>query len=201
MNTDNVVIVLVLGLFFLAISYYLYSRIGQLERKTGLMENILLDLKVTTEQALISAIEPQVYRTTRISNNSEETEQNESEENDENDNEETRNLELNNTPKPRSSQQTVTVERDKSSSSSINYEGMTYKELVQLAKNRGISGTRNLSKAQVIDLIRRHISSDSDVVSFDEQTSEGTNLTDLLSAQPANGAKLEDADVDTSLVQ
>jgi hypothetical protein len=44
MVSDGVVIGIVLGLIFAAVSYYLYSRIGQLERKVGLMENILLDL-------------------------------------------------------------------------------------------------------------------------------------------------------------
>ena len=57
MVSDGVLIGVVLGLIFAAVSYYLYSRIGQLERKVGLMENILLDLKVTTEQVLMTATE------------------------------------------------------------------------------------------------------------------------------------------------
>jgi len=40
----GIVFFLILG----AVSYYFYSRVSQLERKVGLMENILFDLKVTT---------------------------------------------------------------------------------------------------------------------------------------------------------
>ena len=192
------VTVLVLGLIFVAVSYYLYSRTSQLERKVGLMENILLDLKVTTEQALMSATDPQMYKNTSMTENKEDTDN--EEEDDNNNHEESRNVEVNTTPKPRSSQQPVTVEREKSTTNT-NYEAMTYKELVQLAKNKGISGTRNLSKAQVIDMIRRHVSGDVSLTTFDEDASEGTNLTELLSAQPANGTKLDELDIDTSLVQ
>jgi len=56
--SDAVVIGIVLGLVFAAVSYYLYSRMTQLERKVGLMENILLDLKITTEQTLLATEEP-----------------------------------------------------------------------------------------------------------------------------------------------
>lgn len=55
--SDAVVIGVVLGLIFAAVSYYIYSRTTQIERKVGLIENILLDLKVTTEQALLNATE------------------------------------------------------------------------------------------------------------------------------------------------
>jgi hypothetical protein len=73
---------------------------------------------------------------------------------------------------------------------------MTYKELVQLAKQKNISGTRNLSKSQVIDMIRRHDSGDSS----EEQQEEGTDLTELLSAQPDNGgAALNDLEIDNTL--
>lgn len=50
--TDALVIGIVLTLVFAAVGYYLYSRTIQLEKKVGLMETILLDLKVQTEQAL-----------------------------------------------------------------------------------------------------------------------------------------------------
>jgi hypothetical protein len=55
--SDAMVLGVVLGLVFAAVSYYLYSMIGQLTRKVNVMENILLDLKVTTEQTLLSATE------------------------------------------------------------------------------------------------------------------------------------------------
>ena len=188
MPSDGVVIGIVLGLVFAAVSYYLYSRIGQLERKVGLMENILLDLKVTTEQALISATEPEQVQQRNVFVPTPMTE----EESQPTEDERTVNVEKpSRTPV---SKQRVQVER---SSVGANYEAMTYKELVQVAKQKNISGTRNLSKSQVIDMIRRHDSGD-----VSEQVEEGTDLTELLSAAPeAGGAALDDLEVDSSLGQ
>jgi len=200
MISDGVVIGVVLGLIFAAVSYYLYSRIGQLERKVSLMENILLDLKVTTEQTLMSVTEP--------------SEQQQHQQQDKNEyvplsedvnHEESRDVNVEPVHKVRSSSSNqVTVEREKSSVS-VNYEAMTYKEIVQLCKSKGVSGIRNLSKAQIIDMLKRHDSGDSEssnTVSFGEESSEGTNLVELLSAQPTTqGAALDDSEIDSSLVQ
>ena len=188
MLSDVVIIGIVLGLIFAAVSYYLYSRVGQLERKVGLMENILLDLKVTTEQALISATEPEnmqpLPRNEFVSTSPpEEVEVSE----------EMREVNIEKSTRSTSTKQRVQVDR---SSVSVNFEAMTYKELVQLAKQKNISGTRNLSKSQVIDMIRRHDSGDSS----EEQQEEGTDLTELLSAQPENGgASLNDLEIDNTL--
>ena len=190
MVSDSVVIGIVLGLIFAAVSYYLYSRIGQLERKVGLMENILLDLKVTTEQALITATEaeqPQPFiRNEFVPMTLSEEEPPE----------EMREVNVEKPTRSNSTKQRVQVER---SSVGVNYEAMTYKELVQVAKQKNISGIRNLSKSQVIDMIRRHDSGDSPVEVIHE---EGTDLTELLSAQPeSGGASLDDLDIDNSLGQ
>jgi len=182
MVSDGVLIGIVLGLIFAAVSYYLYSRIMQHERKVGLMENILLDLKVTTEQALMTATEP------------EQTMKNENDNDSVSDlMEETRDVKVDTTPQPRTQQTKVSVER---TSVSVNYESMTYKELVQHAKQKGVSGTRNLSKAQVIDMLRRH---DSGEPETNELKSD--DLTELLSAdQNGGGTSLDDLEVDNSLV-
>lgn len=187
MPSDGVVIGIVLGLVFAAVSYYLYSRICQLERKVGLMENILLDLKVTTEQALISATEPEHSHSNFVpaALSEEESGPKEGE----------REVNVEKSTRSNSSKQHVQVER---SSVSANYEAMTYKELVQVAKQKNITGTRNLSKSQVIDMIRRHDSGD-----VSEQVDEGTDLTELLSVQQSSdaAAPLDDGEVDNSLGQ
>jgi|UniRef100_A0A6C0HFG8 hypothetical protein len=202
MVTDSVVIGIVLGLIFAAVSYYLFSRIGQLEHKIGLMENILLDLKVTTEQTIMSMTEPQ---TSHFS--SEESKESEIH----NSHDDSRDVILESKKESRSSSsgQQVSVERESSQQKvSVNYESMTYKELVQLAKNKNISGTRNLSKSQVIDLIRRHDSGDATestmvVDEINHQVSnEGTNVVELLAAQPSSaGTPLDSSEIDSSLVQ
>ena len=187
MVSDGVLIGIVLGLIFAAVSYYLYSRIGQLERKVGLMENILLDLKVTTEQVLMSSTEMPSGLTS-----SEPVPESDSESDDE----ESKNVVVEANQRQKPSQNKVKVER---SSVSVNYESMTYKELVQYAKQKGVSGTRNLSKAQVIDMLRRHDSGD---IQEDDAVSKSEDLAELLSAdQNSGGTSLDDLEVDNSLVQ
>lgn len=56
--TDATVVGITLLMLLGAVGYYLYHRIDMLDRKIGLMENILLDLKVATEQTLLSSSEP-----------------------------------------------------------------------------------------------------------------------------------------------
>ncbi len=52
--SDAVVIGTVLTLVFTAVAYYLYSRITQVESKVGLLESILLNLKMATEATLLA---------------------------------------------------------------------------------------------------------------------------------------------------
>jgi hypothetical protein len=183
--SDGVVIGVVLGLIFAAVSYYLYSRIGQLERKVGVMENILLDLKITTEQTLLSATEP--AESAEPHDHSSHTGQYQSFEDearsfptpvDDADNQdaetsppaiastslsspspspqrpvETREMFVSEVPRARVPSSTVQVEREKVPIQ-VNYEAMTYKELRVLAQQKGVSGLRTMSKAQVIDALK-----------------------------------------------
>jgi hypothetical protein len=171
--SDGVVIGVVLGLIFAAVSYYLYSRVGQLERKVGVMENILLDLKVTTEQTLLSATEPpEPYNHSDQYARENEDEirsfPTPAEEGETHDAEvrppspsprppspqrsvETREMFVSEVPRARAPSSTVQVEREKVQ---VNYEAMTYKELRALAQQKGVSGLRTMSKAQVIDALK-----------------------------------------------
>ena len=184
--SDAVVIGVVLGLVFAAVNYYLFTRVSQLERKVGLMENILLDLKVTTEQTLLSATEPHEHdnpptadlntyrhvvqqtvqeddetigasqKTVQIRpfEDAEESAVQEKEQGQESQGGESRELFVESVPRARTPQQPVQVERD-APAVSVNYEAMTYKELVNYAKQKGLTGLRNLSKKEVIDVLRR----------------------------------------------
>jgi hypothetical protein len=188
--SDAVVIGLVLTLVFAAVSYYLYSQIGQLTHKVGLMENILLDLKVTTEQAVLSSSEP-----LEMSNRNHET----SHEHFQSGGSFTE--PVNSTipeasgsftsageardilveSRSRSEQQgsgTIQVERADSSSPStdtpslsVNYEAMTYKELLVIARQKSIHGTRTMTKAQLIDAIRGSVSGSTDTIKKEETSS------------------------------
>lgn len=58
--SDAVVIGTVLTLVFAAVSYYLYSRLQQAENKLGLMESILLNLKMNVESSLLTGTQDEV---------------------------------------------------------------------------------------------------------------------------------------------
>jgi hypothetical protein len=50
--SDSITIGILLTLIFAAVSFYLYSRISQNEKRLGLLENLLLSLKMETEASL-----------------------------------------------------------------------------------------------------------------------------------------------------
>lgn len=49
---DSLTVGIVLALIFGAVCFYLYSRLGQNEKRVGLLENLLLTLKMSTEASL-----------------------------------------------------------------------------------------------------------------------------------------------------
>jgi hypothetical protein len=160
--SDGVVIGIVLGLIFAAVSYYLFTRQTQLERKVGLMENILLDLRVTTEQALVSATEPEQHDDHDHQEHQEHQEH--KQKSSDADAEVTYTeykpiTEVDHPSSPKETQSTpleTLISRSEKEQTTVsnNYEAMTYKELTHLARQKGISGLRNMSKAQVIDALR-----------------------------------------------
>lgn len=207
--SDAVVIGLVLGLVFAAVSYYLFSRMSQLERKVSFMETILLELKVTTEQTLLSATEPPeavaaptasdlesyqnvIEQTTRSNSEQRYSDDKiirpfESVQEDDTD---SRELVVEATPRARTPQQTVQVERESSRQSvTENFEAMTYKELQAYARERNISGLRNLSKKEVIDIIRRRISGGG----TSSPVTTTPDVTDLSSWKQASSAQESDS--------
>ena len=192
--SDGVVIGVVLGLVFTAVCYYLYNRQAQLERKVGLMENILLDLKVTTEQTLLSATEPREheqnsdevvsYREAAPTRPAPVSEFGE-----------TREIAVEQPSRVRTPPASVQVEREEEQQASVqgsasgSYDDMTYKQLQQLAKQRGISGLRNVSKAQVIEALTKYDNGGGTgapvpLTSWKEEEGEmGTSIEALTSAQ------------------
>lgn len=228
--SDAVVIGIVLGLVFAAVSYYLYSRMTQLERKVGLMENILLDLKVTTEQTLMavdcggssnmnsgpSFEEMNAYHNAMMNNENQESslDNDDSEElKSSNDSGDVRDVFLEQTSRGRTPSPNIQLERDTNEKPNVtvNYEAMTYKELTALGKQYGISGLRNLSKAQVIDALKRRdgtatTSKQTELSSWTTNTvnftdAETTELEAVQEKSLDNVAPLDEEDIDTTLVQ
>ena len=194
--SDGVVIGVVLGLVFTAVCYYLYNRQAQLERKVGLMENILLDLKVTTEQTLLSATEPREYE--QISDEAmtyrEAAPTRPAPTRPAPESGETREIAVEQPSRVRTPPASVQVEREEEQQSSVqgsasgSYDDMTYKQLQQLAKQRGISGLRNVSKAQVMEALTKYDNGGGTgapvpLTSWKEEGEMGTSIESLTSAQ------------------
>lgn len=194
--TDATVVGITLLMLLGAVGYYLYHRIDMLDRKIGLMENILLDLKVATEQTLLSSSEPPERdsgpRMGLYSELSESYEQQHhfrpptprgEEEVFPASNEGAREVFLDATSRTRTPPQSVQVARETTNQPpvSVNYESMTYKELTALAKQRGLSGLRNASKAQVVDALRRNDNGEAPLQVSDNQSvvSGSVNLRTL----------------------
>ena len=259
--SDAVVIGIVLGLVFAAVSYYLYSRVIQLEKKVGLMENILLDLKVTTEQTLLAELS---VPPTRMNYNSSDTSdtQDTSDTSDTSDmnlsndveelNNEVESEELNTrdvrlessrttfsvvSPTPGSN--TYSVIRDSTESTgntvntgntantantvnnetvhqntpSVNYEANTYKELLSIARQKGVTGGSHMTKSELIAALRRKDSGEPVKTApaawsalLASTVEDGLQAELLPAEQNTDGGSLDDLplgedDVDSSFVQ
>ena len=161
--SDSLTIGILLVLIFGAVAFYLYSRLSQNEKRMGLLENLLLSLKMNTEASLggpdsieaISGAEPMsssdvedvdeeeyadmlkeipTTGTTPTATSAAEESQEEEEE------------EL--------LRAVAAVPSEAPRSVDVNYESMSVKELTSLAKQRGLSGIPQRKK-EIIDLLKK----------------------------------------------
>jgi hypothetical protein len=140
----EVVIVGVLFLIVVAAStFYLYSRLLYSERKLGLMENLLLDIKMSMEMEREIHHEheskPELVEPTFTQVAKDDTEYYASTiENAVIDAEE-----INSVPAPTGPSETL-----------VNYDSMTRDELVALAEKKGLRVTKRATKQQLLTLVR-----------------------------------------------
>lgn len=157
--SDSLTIGVLLILVFGAVSFYLYSRMTQTERRVGLLENLLMDLKMSTEAALsgpemlgpdsvepvsgpaplsmddVDAVEEEEYAAAAASAVGESV------------------VAPAPTPAPAAA---LGAEPVRSGAKvDVNYESMTVKELAALAKERGLTGVGQ-RKREIIDALKRN---------------------------------------------
>ena len=163
--SDALTIGILLVLIFGAVSFYLYSRLSQNEKRVGLLENLLLQLKMNTEASLdgpdtvevvgspvpISADEVETVteeeyadllkdlpiKTTQPVKTAEEDAE-----------------ELLRSLDTATEHNAVPSETSSSRSVDVNYESMSVKELRSLAKERGLTGIPQ-NKAAIIDMLKK----------------------------------------------
>ena len=150
MNTlsDALTIGMVLALVFGALCFYLYSRITQLEKRVGLTENILLDLKMATENTLMSIAQQEApEQDQRVEPISEPTPI---------EKEEGENISDEDFYKSVLQQAAQEVPLATTASGlEVNYEAMSLKELKAAAKERSLHITKDMNKKDFILALKR----------------------------------------------
>ena len=154
--SDSLTVGLVLALIFGALVFYLYTRIGQIEKRVSLTENILLDLKLATENTLMAMSAPSmahVHEVERVEPVSapEPITKDEVEEVSEED--------FYKTVLEQAASKTVEVpvqhEQVQGTKVEANYESLTLKELKEEAKRRNVKVGANAHKRDIIDALKR----------------------------------------------
>ena len=207
--SDAVVIGIVLTLIFTAVSYYIYTRMVQAETKLGLLESILLNLKMATEASLFMSMTepppaPPQFRVAKMPKSNEEIDSSELQQmiDEAHDNVQTtikeendKNIELTNSGVSNSSVSLhVVKDEDGNSKTHIGFESMSWKELCAEAKKRSIPGVSHMNRKKLIDILNKkeNVISDKSWSQSNQDESEMVGM-DLASIHdfPENGAPLE----------
>lgn len=163
--SDALTIGVLLILIFGAVSFYLYSRLSQNEKRVSLLENLLLTLKMNTEASLDGPDSVELVSSPMPLSADEVETVNEEEYADLVKDIPAKPVAV--SPPPAADLEedaeallrsmgdnTVSVETSSSRSVDVNYESMSVKELKALAKERGLSGIPQ-NKSAIIDLLKK----------------------------------------------
>lgn len=194
MNTlsDSLTIGMILALVFGAVCFYLYSRVTQVEKRVGLTENILLDLKMATENTLMSMAhqsgglghrqdqdqdqDQDQEQYGRVEPISEPTPLDKNEVENINDEDFYKSvLQQAQSEAPLVSSATTAPN---ASGMEVNYESMSLKELKALVKERNVPTTKEMNKKDYILALKRH-----------DNPSLHKNVTSSLVAEPLAGSE------------
>jgi hypothetical protein len=164
---DSLTVGIVLALIFGAVCFYLYSRMSQNEKRVGLLENLLLSLKMSTEASLFGPdmVEPTSSPAPLSSTDVEEV-------TEENYAEMLKGLgspaaaaPAASAPAPATAAVEESVSDEKAAEELLrsldtrkmdaNYESMSLKELQALAKQRSLAGAGQMRKRELIDALKR----------------------------------------------
>jgi hypothetical protein len=151
--SDSITIGILLLLIFGAVSFYLYSRMSQTEKRLGLLENLLLTLKLSTEASLMGpdSVEPVSAAAPLNPEDVDDV------------HEEDYAAMLKSTPSnhsaPPASEESAAEELlrsmnlEKKTSVDVNYESMSAKELRALVKERNLTGAPE-KKREIIAFLK-----------------------------------------------
>jgi len=170
--SDSLTVAILLTIVFGAVTFYLYSRMGQTEKRLGLLENLLLTLKMSTEASLMGPDSVEPVSSPQPLN---------SEDVDDVDEEKYAEVlknavgveEVKAVMPPRADADADAEEEEADAEEllrsievtppvkkmDVNYESMSLKELKSLAKERGVSSVPT-TKREVIDVLKKAVNVD-----------------------------------------
>jgi hypothetical protein len=143
---DSVTVGILLAMIFGAITFYLYSRMMQNEKRVGLLENLLLTLKMSTEASLMGADMLGPESVEPVSNASPLKEEDVDTMDEEKYAEMLKEMPLQGKMKPQE-------EEKEPRKMDANYESMSLKELQTLGRQKGLS-VHSVKKKDLIDSLR-----------------------------------------------
>lgn len=170
--SESLTIGLLLSLVFGALFFYIYSRLSYVEKRISLMENILLDIKITQEQ-MPTHVLPEVPPNTRFQQVAFQFEQQEPEFQPFQPETEVQELpelvqsdevfvpELEEVKEDYSSvleeahRSSFEPSEDVGAKVTVNYEAMTKDELIEIAKQKGLRYGRAPGRDKLLQLIRK----------------------------------------------
>ena len=169
--SDSLTVAILLTIVFGAVTFYLYSRMGQTEKRLGLLENLLLTLKMSTEASLMGpdSVEP-------VSSPQPLNPEDVDDVDEEKYAEVLKNAvgveEVSVVGSPKASDEVEVAEEadaeellrsfevsPTAKKMDVNYESMSLKELKSLAKERGVSSVPT-TKREVIDVLKKAVNVD-----------------------------------------
>jgi hypothetical protein len=162
--SDAVVIGIVLTLIFAAVTYYLYSRMVQSETKLGLLESILLNLKMATESSLFMSMSEAPPLPPRLRPSKVEVVEEDGDDGEDNQEMSKSEMQQMIDEAQVNVQSNIQDENQKAESIGevesvskvhIGFESMSWKELCAEAKKRSITGVSHMNRKKLIDILNK----------------------------------------------
>jgi len=182
--TMGIVLAVILGSLF----FYLYTRLLQVEKRISLTENILLDLKMATENTLLMmgsggrfVVGNEDHQTEHVEATTDAQPLQEQEVEELKEEDFYKSVLQNASVEP-----TATVETKQSVKMDANYEALTKKELQESLKQRGLTLPKGAGRKEMIDTLKKNPLTTQAQLPVEEEVKAGSEST--LSAM--DGAEL-----------
>ena len=155
---ESIFVTAILLLLVGAMGFYFYTRIAYTDKKLGLLESLLLDLKMHMDMEVPLHIPPPVKEPEPFEpEDSEELKADEA----------AMYTSVMESAAAVPEEVVVTVAEESSSTSAVDYDSMSREDLMSLAQKKGLRVTKSMKKAAVVNLLRESEKNSSTVSNMD----------------------------------